>query len=762
MKTRVLFAIILAVAVGCGHELAELPIENNLNDSVPGSGILYATMESPSDPETRTYVGEDMKMLWDESDAISVFKFNTANQEYVYSGEAGESGAEFVPSQTGAPTGSSIRNVYAVYPYSSELAVSASGTIDNQEGGIVNYYGCRLFSGHTDINMWGDTKINDATGYGVATLHKNWSSAVAHIGNAVYDLSATDGSTHNSTGVEQQYGKYVWIWPFNNTTVQNALKSASEDNPVIIIMTDANGREYTFVYSEPQTTTATSYYRYNPEAGEITNVYIPHTQHYRANSFGNGANVTVSSEETSKLYFKNLCGYLRLRLYGDDITVSGISLEAINGEAISGYATVAAAPGTDPVLSFDTSSSESEIILDCSEGVKLGTSKETATDFWFVIPPVTMSGGFKITVNEYGSTATFEKSASYSFTIERNLLKNMAPLKVTKPEITATSISFSESTYRVKRGESIKLTPTILPAEASNLPITWSSSNTSWATVDADGNVTGMMKNQTVTITASIGNVSGTCKVKVDAPDLVSFTLSPNPITLFPLDQVTVTATPIPSDAEIINGYWEIDADRIATPIPNNESCTVCANNKGTAVLRVVLNYNIEKTATVNVLDPVPEAVDLGLSVKWGNKNCFAETVSAEGRHYSFTEATHYNSTDSDVAEYFTDGKWRMPTKDDFQELLDNCTSAYATVNGVSGLRFTSRINGESIFLPNVGGYAFNGVVYKYYDSSQIPSYYWASTERTRFYWSLSNYQPNVVTEAENLNEYKHVVRPVQ
>ena len=613
--------------------------------------------------------------------------------------------------------------------------------------------------------MWGDTMINEAGGYGVTELHKNWSSAVAHIGNAVYNLTATDGSTHNSTGDEQQYGKYVWIWAFNNTTVQEALKSASDDGPVTIIMTDATGRDYTFVYSEPQTTSATTYYRYNPEAGEISNVYIPQIQHYRAHSFGYGANVSVSSEETPKLYFKNLCGYLRLRLYGDDITVSGISLEAIDGEAISGYATVAASPGNDPVLSFNASSSSSEIILDCSEGVSLGTTKETATDFWFVIPPVTLSGGFRITVYESGSTATFEKKASYSFTIERNLLKNMAPLKVTKPEIAATAISFSQSTYSVKRGQSIKLTPTILPAEASSLPVTWTSSNTSWATVDSEGNVTGKLKNKTVTITATVGNVSGACNVRVDAPDLSSFTLTPSPVTMFPFDDVKVSANLTPSDAEITTEYWYIDADRIAN-VGNGSTgwrYIYAADKAGTAVLRVVLNGNIERTVTINVLDPVPSPVDLGLSVKWGDRNLFAEKASTSGRYYYIADAVAYQNTDSDVVEYYSDGVWRMPTKNEVQELIDNCTVSSTTNDGVSGIRFTSKVNGNSVFLPDVGGY-LNGT---YYNASQMGVYYWTSSKQDshsssylRLRWYTSSHSPTVAYDGDQ--NYQFVIRPVK
>ena len=68
----------------------------------------------------------------------------------------------------------------------------------------------------------------------------------------------------------------------------------------------------------------------------------------------------------------------------------------------------------------------------------------------------------------------------------------------------------------------------------------------------------------------------------------------------------------------------------------------------------------------------------------------------------------------------------RMPSKADFQELLNNTTRAEATVNGVKGVMFTSKKNGNKIFLPYAGSY---------YDakkpSNGTVSYYWTSSDYT-------------------------------
>ena len=54
-------------------------------------------------------------------------------------------------------------------------------------------------------------------------------------------------------------------------------------------------------------------------------------------------------------------------------------------------------------------------------------------------------------------------------------------------------------------------------------------------------------------------------------------------------------------------------------------------------------------------------------------------------------------------------GKWRMPTKDELEELLDNTTQEVVTINGVKGMMFTSDINGHQLFIP-FAGYWYNGI----------------------------------------------------
>ena len=129
------------------------------------------------------------------------------------------------------------------------------------------------------------------------------------------------------------------------------------------------------------------------------------------------------------------------------------------------------------------------------------------------------------------------------------------------------------------------------------------------------------------------------------------------------------------------------------------------------------------------------EIVDLGLSVNWASVNLGATTPEEPGHllawgelepkdwyswsYYKFgtskTSLTKYTAADGlqflqpedDAATVMWGEKWRIPSREEFQELYDNCEVDYAaTENGYPGVRFTSKVpghEGKSIFLCAAG-----------------------------------------------------------
>lgn len=143
------------------------------------------------------------------------------------------------------------------------------------------------------------------------------------------------------------------------------------------------------------------------------------------------------------------------------------------------------------------------------------------------------------------------------------------------------------------------------------------------------------------------------------------------------------------------------------------------------------------------------QAINLGLpsGTKWASCNIGANKPEEYGDYFSWGETTtkkeytennylYYKNNDEyvnigadisgtqyDVARAKWGGKWRIPTKDEVEELVDNCKYEWTTLNGVKGGKFTGP-NGNSIFLP-AAGFRWDGDLYL---AGELGSY-WSSTQ---------------------------------
>lgn len=132
------------------------------------------------------------------------------------------------------------------------------------------------------------------------------------------------------------------------------------------------------------------------------------------------------------------------------------------------------------------------------------------------------------------------------------------------------------------------------------------------------------------------------------------------------------------------------------------------------------------------------EAVDLGLSVKWATCNVGASSPEEYGGYYAWGETEEKSNYDwstykhckgtsetrtkyctnssygfvdnktvlepeDDVAHVKWGGSWRMPTSEEIDELVNNCSWIWTARNGVKGYVVTSNATGSSIFLPATG-----------------------------------------------------------
>ena len=82
---------------------------------------------------------------------------------------------------------------------------------------------------------------------------------------------------------------------------------------------------------------------------------------------------------------------------------------------------------------------------------------------------------------------------------------------------------------------------------------------------------------------------------------------------------------------------------------------------------------------------------------------------------------------EDDAAHVNMGGKWRMPTKDELEELYKNTTYDTVKVNGIKGMMFTSNINGRQMFIPFMQGCWYN----RFWEAWHMScAYIWSSQVR--------------------------------
>ena len=214
------------------------------------------------------------------------------------------------------------------------------------------------------------------------------------------------------------------------------------------------------------------------------------------------------------------------------------------------------------------------------------------------------------------------------------------------------------------------------------------------------------------------------------------------------------------------------------------------------------VNYNrvILNTTTDNVTIDY-SYVDLGLpsGLKWATRNIGATSESDYGDYFmwgsttpntasqcnwstapfnngsSSYDNTYFNSVkgtvcpngilakEYDTATQIMGSEWRMPTQPELKELLDNTTNEWIenyNGTGVNGRKFTSKTNGNSIFIPAAGYRSVSSFYNQGRDGSVWSSSLYSGNYRLAFYFD--NYLEWVHSYADEERYKGFVVRGVR
>lgn len=189
----------------------------------------------------------------------------------------------------------------------------------------------------------------------------------------------------------------------------------------------------------------------------------------------------------------------------------------------------------------------------------------------------------------------------------------------------------------------------------------------------------------------------------------------------------------------------------------------------------LVMNYDGTQFNVIGIESQVAAApdgfIDLALpsGVLWADKNIGASTPyehglyfswgnvtgHAEGSGYDFSDAV-YAQTDGaaltgniptnntyDMARHNMGSPCRLPTVGEFQELHNNCDSEWTDEDGVPGRRWTSRINGNSVFFPASGYYYGTTLYYRGSYGDYWSSSYLSETNACRLSFDSGSVNPS-------------------
>ena len=162
-----------------------------------------------------------------------------------------------------------------------------------------------------------------------------------------------------------------------------------------------------------------------------------------------------------------------------------------------------------------------------------------------------------------------------------------ATCPVTVAGIPVTSVTLNRSTATLKATETVQLSGSVLPANASNKDLVWTTSDEHIATVSESGLVTAVAVGE-VTITAtsqSTPDISATCRVSVVPTPVASITLSQTSVSLKATETVSLTATVAPETATVKDVTWTSDNPKVATVDENGVITAVAVGSTSVSAI---------------------------------------------------------------------------------------------------------------------------------------------------------------------------------
>ena len=344
-----------------------------------------------------------------------------------------------------------------------------------------------------------------------------------------------------------------------------------------------------------------------------------------AKSAGNATIIATSVGDSSK---SASCSVTVTAPTAPTVAVTGVSIsgasEVTVGASIRLTATVQPANATEQTVTWNTSDATKATV---SDGVVTGVTAGTVT--------ITASCG--------------DVRTEHTVTVKA-------------ANVAVESVTLDKTTAEVMAGETVTLTATVAPADATDKTVEWTSADNAIATV-SNGVVTGVAAGTTTVTVKSVADPSKSATCTVTVKEEITLTISPSTLTL---DLINVKEGTLTANVTGLTGTdavvaWSSSKTEVATVAANG---VVTAKTAGEAIITATLasNPNITATCTVTVtstdatlitlnkttanvytkgvIELVATTTPEGVPVTWKSSNTEVATVDANGKVTGVKEGT--------------------------------------------------------------------------------------------------------------------------
>ena len=184
---------------------------------------------------------------------------------------------------------------------------------------------------------------------------------------------------------------------------------------------------------------------------------------------------------------------------------------------------------------------------------------------------------------------------------------------VTSSTVAVSGISLDKPALSLVVGDTEVLTAAVMPADATDKTVTWTSSDTAVATVE-NGIVTAKKAGTAVVIATTSNGKTASCTVTVSVPtvDVTGVTLNKTELSLSVGGSATLAATVAPANATVKTVTWR-SSDALVITVKNG---VVTAVGVGTATVTVTTSNGKTATCTVTVKEKViPSGLNFALTL---------------------------------------------------------------------------------------------------------------------------------------------------